>query len=56
MLELANTLYPVWVMLFMALFIGIVAWAMWPSRRQRDRMEDHANIPFREDEPDGQAR
>lgn len=56
MQELAETLYPVWVVLFTLLFVGIVAWAMWPSRRQRDRMKNHADIPFREDEPNGQAR
>jgi len=56
MLELAHALYPVWVALFMIVFIIIVAWAMWPSRRQRDRMKDHANIPFREEEKNSQAR
>jgi cbb3-type cytochrome oxidase subunit 3 len=56
MLELANALYPVWVVLFMTLFVAIVAWALWPSRRQQDRMDDHANIPFRNEEPDGKAR
>lgn len=56
MLELAHALYPVWVALFMTVFIVIVVWAMWPTRRQRDRMNDHANIPFREEEPKGKAR
>ena len=53
MQALAEALYPVWVILFMAIFIGIVVWAMWPSRRQKRRMEDHADIPFREDEQNG---
>lgn len=50
MLELAEALYPVWVTLFMGIFIGIVVWAFWPSRRQKRRMEDHADIPFRNDD------
>jgi cbb3-type cytochrome oxidase subunit 3 len=49
MLELAETLYPVWVTLFMGIFIAIVVWAFWPSRRQKRRMQDHADIPFRDD-------
>ena len=50
MLALAEALYPVWVTLFMGIFIGIVVWAFWPSRRQTQRMEDHADIPFRNDD------
>ena len=50
MLELAEALYPVWVTLFMGIFIAIVAWAFWPSRRQKRRMQDHADIPFRDDD------
>lgn len=50
MLDLAEALYPVWVMLFMGIFIAIVVWAFWPSRRQKRRMEDHADIPFRNDD------
>lgn len=56
MLELAETLYPIWIVLFVTVFIVIVGWAVWPSRRQQERMDDHANIPFRDEEPDGQAR
>ena len=56
MLELAKTLYPIWIVLFMTVFIVIVAWAVWPSRRRQERMNDHANIPFRDEEPDGPAR
>jgi cytochrome c oxidase cbb3-type subunit 4 len=50
MLELAEALYPVWVTLFMGIFIAIAVWAFWPSRRQKRRMQDHAEIPFREDD------
>ena len=53
MQALAEALYPVWVVLFMGLFIGIVVWAWWPSRRQKKRMEDHARIPFREEDGNG---
>jgi cytochrome c oxidase cbb3-type subunit 4 len=55
MQALADNLYPVFVILFMALFIGIVVWAWWPSRRQKARMQDHAEIPFRDDEPNEPA-
>lgn len=47
---IADTLYPVWVVLFVILFVAIVAWTWWPSRRQKERMEDHANIPFRDED------
>ena len=53
MLALAEALYPVWVTLFMGIFIAIAVWAFWPSRRQKKRMQDHANIPFRNDGADG---
>lgn len=36
-----------WVVWFVLLFSGIVAWAMWPSRRAR--FEDNARIPLRGD-------
>jgi cytochrome c oxidase cbb3-type subunit 4 len=47
--ELSGFLRNFWVVWMMALFIGIVAWAFWPSRRRRDEMRDHAQIPFRDD-------
>ena len=50
MLELADTLYPVWVLLFMGIFLGIAIWAFWPSQRQKERMQDHAEIPFRDED------
>jgi cytochrome c oxidase cbb3-type subunit IV len=42
---LLRSLWNVW---FMMLFIGIVAWALWPSRRRR--LEDLGRIPLRSDE------
>ena len=50
MIELAEALYPVWVLLFMGIFLGIAVWAFWPSRRQKDAMQDHAEIPFRDED------
>ncbi|KAA5602921.1 cbb3-type cytochrome c oxidase subunit 3 [Blastochloris sulfoviridis] len=32
---------------FVAIFLGIVAYALWPTNRAR--FDDAANIPFRED-------
>jgi cytochrome c oxidase cbb3-type subunit IV len=46
------SLYPLlrslWVVWFMALFIGILAWALWPSRR--GKFEELGRIPLRRDE------
>lgn len=49
-------IYPVlkslWVVWFAILFVGIVVWAFWPSRRRR--LEEHGRIPLRdEDKPAG---
>ena len=51
---IADALYPLWVLLFMGLFLSIVIWACWPSRKQKERMDDHARIPFRDEEGNGQ--
>ena len=45
--ELARTWWGVWLML---LFVGIVVWALWPSKRRRQDMQRHARIPLREDD------
>lgn len=37
-----------WVVWMTALFLGIVAWAYWP--RRRSKLQEHANIPLRDDE------
>jgi len=37
-----------WVVWLMALFLGIVAWAFWPSRKAR--MERHGKIPLKDDD------
>lgn len=54
--ELSQFLRSFWVVWLMAIFVGIVAWVYWPSRRRKRRMQDHANIPFREDEQPGGTR
>lgn len=36
-----------WVIWFMILFLGIVAWVYWPANRKS--MQDHAEIPLRDD-------
>jgi cytochrome c oxidase cbb3-type subunit 4 len=37
-----------WVVWFFVLFLGIVAWAFWPSRRAA--MEQHGRIPLNDGE------
>ncbi len=39
-----------WVVWLMAIFVGIVAWVVWPGRK--DRLERHGRIPLEDDEPD----
>lgn len=50
MIEFYAVLKQLWLLWFMLLFTGIVAWAWWPSRRRT--FEDHARIPLR-DGPEG---
>lgn len=45
--EIARAWWGLWLMI---LFVGIVGWAMWPSRRRGEEMRDAAMIPFREDD------
>lgn len=45
LVEWANNLWGLWLM---AIFLGIAAWAFWPSNKAR--FEDDANIPFRKDD------
>lgn len=45
--QIARTWWSVWLMI---LFLGIVLWAMWPSRQRRKEMRDASMIPFREDD------
>ncbi len=55
--ELSRIAAEYWVVWLMAVFIGIVVWTFWPSRKRSEQMRDHAQIPFREDEePPGNDR
>ena len=47
--DLYILLRELWLLWFMLLFVGIVVWAFRPSRRQA--MEEHAQIPLRDDDP-----
>ncbi|MDH3233899.1 MAG: cbb3-type cytochrome c oxidase subunit 3 [Alphaproteobacteria bacterium] len=47
MQEFYAALKSLWVVWFMAVFVGIVIWAYWPRRKAE--MEDHAQIPLRDD-------
>jgi cytochrome c oxidase cbb3-type subunit 4 len=49
--EIFENLRALWVVWLMLLFIGIVVWVYWPSRRRRAEMQDRANIPFRDEQP-----
>ena len=47
-----EAIYPairsLWVVWLVVLFLGIVTWAFWPSRRKK--LQDQANIPLRDDQ------
>ncbi|MEX0760354.1 MAG: cbb3-type cytochrome c oxidase subunit 3 [Tistlia sp.] len=49
--ELGSFLRSFWVVWLMAIFVGIVLWVYWPSRRRKRRMQDHAHIPLRDELP-----
>lgn len=36
-----------WLVWLIVLFLGIVAWVMWPKRKKE--LEDQAQIPFKDD-------
>lgn len=48
--QLSETLRSLWGVWLMTLFVGIVLWAYWP--RNKDKLQDHALIPFRDDDDD----
>lgn len=56
MLELGQLLRDLWGAWLMLIFLGIVVWAYWPGRRRRRQMRDHADIPFRNDDPPAGGR
>jgi len=48
-IQISSAAASLWVAWFFVLFTGIVAWAFWPKRRRT--LEEHAQIPLRDDEP-----
>ena len=46
--DLYDVLRPLWVLWLMLIFLGIVAWALWPGRRKK--MKEYGEIPLRDDE------
>ena len=47
--EISQIAASLWVVWLMALFIGMVVWVFWPSRKRR--LESYGNIPL--DDEDG---
>ncbi|MDP2699566.1 cbb3-type cytochrome c oxidase subunit 3 [Thalassospira sp.] len=45
---LADFLRPLWGLWLMIFFVGILAWALWPSKKRKQEMDDHARIPFKD--------
>jgi cytochrome c oxidase cbb3-type subunit 4 len=44
LVEFARSIWGLWLMV---LFIGIVVWTFWPSRRRQ--LEEQGKIPFKND-------
>lgn len=49
--EFIRSLWSVWLM---ALFLGIVAYALWP--RNRKKFDEQSRIPLEDDLPDSQRK
>ena len=49
MAELYAFVRSLWLLWLILLFVAIVAYVYWPSRRQR--LESYGNIPLQEDAP-----
>jgi cbb3-type cytochrome oxidase subunit 3 len=43
--EFARAWWGAWLML---LFVSIIVWALWPSSKRTEEMQENAMIPFRE--------
>lgn len=52
--QLSETLRSLWGVWLMTLFVGIVLWAYWP--KNKDKLQDHALIPFRDDDDDDSGK
>lgn len=46
-MDISKTLNIVWFLWFLALFIGIVVWTVWPSKENNEKTKNNANIPFK---------
>ena len=46
--ELYGTIRSFWLLWVVLMFVVIIAWVFWPSRKRE--MEAHARIPFEQDE------
>ena len=45
--DIYRLLRSLWLVWLIVLFLGIVAWVMWPKRKKE--LEDQAQIPFKDD-------
>jgi cytochrome c oxidase cbb3-type subunit IV len=48
LIEFYPVLKSLWVVWFFLVFSGIVAWALWPSRRAK--LQEYGSIPLRDTE------
>ena len=46
--QIFEAIRSLWVVWLMAIFVGIVAWAFWPSNKSR--LEAHGRIPLDDDD------
>lgn len=46
-----TALHSAWVILVVAIFVGIVAWTFWPSHKRR--LEEYGRIPLEDDDRKG---
>ncbi len=45
----ANEYWNLWLLI---IFVGIVVWAIWPTKARNQQMKHAANIPFEDDDFD----
>lgn len=50
LMELSEVARAWWGLWLMILFVGIIGWTLWPSRKRSEEMRDAAMIPFRDDD------
>ena len=48
--DLSQALRPFWAVWLTALFLGICAWAFWPSRKRQQEVDEAASIPLKDDD------